>query len=394
MFMAFIYQIKVLRPDFGINLGLYTLLQRHNCTHLTQNCYGCAVYHHPKTGSERIKNIHFDPILGFCYHARPMTISWYPGHMFKANKELAKLMQQIDVVIEVLDARMPGASSNPLLHQTRLRHHKPCLHILNKADLADPARTRLWLQYLNSQPGSRALANGTDNPLTNNLILGACQRLVDEAALMPVKNTEIGSEDILPEAQISSDPISEPDLSRPNLRKYNAVIAGIPNVGKSTLLNQIIGRKLARTGNEPAVTKNQQRVKLNDHWYLFDTPGVLWPRLEDQAAAYRLAAAGAIRNTAIVFEDVAMVAAEFLLRDFPEALKERYKFKELPETAEEFMEQLAIRRACRSKSGMIDWHKVSEILLHDFREGRLGRLTLELPPEPDAEPEQADTPSD
>lgn len=319
-----------------------------------------------------------------------MTISWYPGHMFKANKELAKLMQQIDVVIEVLDARMPGASSNPLMHKTRLRHHKPCLHILNKADLADPARTRLWLQYLNSQPGSHALANSSDNPLSTALILGACQRLVDEAALMPVRaaepEAEIGS-DPISEPTIGSDPISnpDPDPSRPNLRKYNAVIAGIPNVGKSTLMNQITGRKLARTGNEPAVTKSQQRVKLNEHWYLFDTPGVLWPRLEDQQAAYRLAAAGAIRNTAIVFEDVAMVAAEFLLRDFPNALKERYKFKELPETAEEFMEQLAIRRACRSHSGRIDWHKVSEILLHDYREGRLGRLTLELPPSPEPE---------
>ncbi len=314
--------------------------------------------------------------------------------MFKANKELAKLMQQIDVVIEVLDARMPGASSNPLMHKMRLRHHKPCLHILNKADLADPARTRLWLQYLNSQPGSHALANSSDNPLSTALILGACQRLVDEAALMPVREVEeemgaeMGSDPFL-ETKNGSDPISDPfsapisDPDRPNLRKYNAVIAGIPNVGKSTLMNQITGRKLARTGNEPAVTKSQQRVKLNDHWYLFDTPGVLWPRLEDQQAAYRLAAAGAIRNTAIVFEDVAMVAAEFLLNDFPNALKERYKFKELPNTAEEFMEKLAIHRACRSKSGMIDWHKVSEILLHDFREGRLGRLTLELPPSPE-----------
>jgi len=311
-----------------------------------------------------------------------MTISWYPGHMFKANKELAKLMQQVDVVIEVLDARMPGASSNPLMHKQRLRHHKPCLHILNKADLADPARTRLWLQYLNSQPGSQALANSSDSPLSTAVILGVCQRLVDEAALMPVRETGIGS-DPIPETEMGSDPISveaEVQPFRPDLRKYNAVIAGIPNVGKSTLMNQITGRKLARTGNEPAVTKSQQRVKLNDHWYLFDTPGVLWPRLEDQDAAYRLAASGAIRNTAIVFEDVAMVTAESLLRDFPEALKERYKFKELPETPEEFMEQLAIRRACRNKSGRVDWHKVSEILLHDFREGRLGRLTLELPP--------------
>lgn len=274
-----------------------------------------------------------------------MTINWYPGHMYKANKELAKLMQQIDVVIEVLDARMPAASSNPLMHKTRQQHHKPCLHILNKADLADPVSTRAWIRHFDSQAGSRALANGKEQLLSTAVIVGACQRLVDQEK-----------------------------------RKYTAVIAGIPNVGKSTLMNQITGRKLAQTGNEPAVTKNQQRVKLNEQWYLFDTPGVLWPKLEDQAAAYRLAAAGAIRNTAIVFEDVAMETAEFLMRDFPEALMQRYQFKTLPDTAEQFMSELATRRACRSRSGGTDWHRVSEILLHDYREGKLGRLTLEQPP--------------
>ncbi|MDO9519202.1 MAG: ribosome biogenesis GTPase YlqF [Pseudohongiella sp.] len=315
-----------------------------------------------------------------------MTISWYPGHMFKANKELAKLMQQIDIVIEVLDARMPYASSNPLMHKMRLRHHKPCLHILNKADLADPDSTRAWLKYLNSQPGSRAIANGKESLISTDLIVGACQRLVNEQALMPKKpEVELGTEELMgTEEQAPPSPLTPPSPipaeERYRQRKYNAVIAGIPNVGKSTLMNQIIGRKLAKTGNEPAVTKSQQRVKLNEQWYLFDTPGVLWPRLEDQQAAYRLAAAGAIRNTAIVFEDVAMVAAEFLLKDFPQALKTRYKLTELPETAEDFMIALATKRACRSKSGSVDWHRVSEILLHDFREGRLGCLTLEQPP--------------
>lgn len=279
-----------------------------------------------------------------------MTIAWYPGHMFKANKDMAKLIQQIDVIIEVLDARMPSASSNPLLHKMRRQHHKPCLHILNKSDLADPSGTARWIRYLNSQPGSRALANGKNSLLSTQVILGACQSLITVEK-----------------------------------RKYTAVIAGIPNVGKSTLMNQIAGRKLAKTGNEPAVTKNQQRVKLNDRWYLFDTPGVLWPRLEDQDAAYRLAAAGAIRNTAIVFEDVAMEAAEFLMRDYPEALKRRYGFQQLPESPEQFMTELAQRRACRGRYG-VDWHRVSEILLHDFREGKLGPLTLEQPPEENSNP--------
>lgn len=280
-----------------------------------------------------------------------MAISWYPGHMFKANKELAKLMQQIDVVIEVLDARLPGASSNPLMHKMRRQHHKPCLHILNKADLADPHRTREWLKYLNAQEGCAALANGKlqkgdAKALSTQQIVNQCQQLV--------KNL-------------------------PPKRKYTAVIAGIPNVGKSTLLNLMAGRKLAKTGNEPAVTKKQQRIKLNEQWYLFDTPGVLWPKLEDQDAAVRLAASGAIRNTAIVFEDVAMDTAEFLIRDFPDAMKKHYGFKELPDTAEKFMTELAMRRSCKTRHG-VDWHRVSEILLHDYRQGKLGRLTLEKAP--------------
>lgn len=335
-----------------------------------------------------------------------MTIAWYPGHMYKANKELAKLIQQTDVVIEVLDARMPAASANPLLHKTRLRHHKPCVHILNKADLADPQRTKAWIQHFNRQPGSAALANGKENLLSTHLILGVCQRLVDEQALMPKRKTnespvtdqpstntqqdttvaDQSTDACLANDASVTDPDPDPDTSTSDSaapgrqRKFTAIIVGIPNVGKSTLMNQIAGRKLAKTGNEPAVTKSQQRIRLNEQWYLFDTPGVLWPRLEDQAAAYRLAAAGAIRNTAIVFEDVAMEAAEFLLRDFPQALQQRYGITSLPATAEDFMSELATRRACRSKSGSVDWHRVSEILLHDFREGRLGRLTLETPP--------------
>lgn len=276
-----------------------------------------------------------------------MKINWYPGHMFKANKELAKLMQQIDVVIEVLDARMPAASANPMLEGMRSKHHKPCVHVLNKADLADPKATAAWINYFNSKPGSAALINGKDQLLSVENLLWQCQRLVGQEQ-----------------------------------RKYNAVICGIPNVGKSTLMNQIAGRKLAKTGNEPAVTKAQQRIKLNDQWYLFDTPGVLWPKLEDQDAAHRLACAGAIRNTAIVFEDVAFYAAEFLLRDFPDSLKNRYGMDTLPDDAEQFMTELAGKRGCRGRYGGVDWHKVSEILLHDYREGKLGRLTLEPAPPP------------
>jgi ribosome biogenesis GTPase A len=272
-----------------------------------------------------------------------MTISWYPGHMFKANKEMAKVIKEIDVIIEILDARMPAASANPLLR--RMRGDKPCLQILNKADMAQPEITREWLRYLNAQPNTRAIANGNDLRLPASAIVNQCELLLR--------------------------------LERP--RKRQAMIVGIPNVGKSTLMNQIAGRKVARTGNEPAVTKGQQRIRLTDDWYLLDTPGVLWPKLEDQEAAYRLACSGAIRNTAMEFGDVALFAAEFLLRDFPERLRERYGLQELPATAEAFLEKLALSKAY-TKGGHVDWHRISELLLNDFRAGKLGRITLEHPP--------------
>lgn len=272
-----------------------------------------------------------------------MTISWYPGHMFKANKEMAKIIKEIDVIIEILDARMPAASANPLLR--KMRGSKPCLQILNKADMAQPEITREWLKYLNAQPNTRAIANGNDLRLPASAIVNQCELLIS--------------------------------LERP--RKRQAMIVGIPNVGKSTLMNQIAGRKVARTGNEPAVTKGQQRIRLSDDWYLLDTPGVLWPKLEDQQAAYRLACSGAIRNTAMEFEDVAMFAAEFLLRDFPDRLRDRYGLKELPGTAEALLEKLAVSKAY-TKGGHVDWHRISELLLNDFRAGKLGRITLERPP--------------
>ncbi len=279
-----------------------------------------------------------------------MTISWYPGHMFKANKEMARIIKEIDVVIEILDARMPAASANPLLRQ--MRGELPCLQILNKSDTAQPEATRLWLQHLNARPNSRAIANGSDVRLHNKAIVNQCELLVNAVKGERVRRA-----------------------------KRQAMIVGIPNVGKSTLMNQISGRKVARTGNEPAVTKGQQRIKLNDEWYLLDTPGVLWPKLEDQAAAYRLACTGAIRNTAMEFEDVALFAATFLLRDFPDRLRERYRLSEpLPATPEALLEAIALSKGY-VKGGHVDWHRVSELLLHEFRSGKLGRMTLEYPAE-------------
>ncbi len=284
-----------------------------------------------------------------------MSISWYPGHMHKANKEMAKLMGQIDMMIEVLDARMPMASSNPRLRQ--LRGDRPCLHILNKADLADPVLTGQWLSWFNRQRGSHAVATDPDSSLKPADLVRHGQRLLQQLDRAVTRN------------------------------RHQILIAGIPNVGKSTIMNRLLGRKVARTGNEPAVTKGQQRIRLQEGWYLIDTPGVLWPRLEDQEAAYRLAMAGAIRNTAMEFEDVAFFAAELFLRDFPARLKQRYDIDELPDDVESLMTLIAARRGCLRKNGQPDWHRVSERLLQDYRGGQLGHLTLESPPPPRPNPD-------
>lgn len=298
-----------------------------------------------------------------------MAISWYPGHMHKANKEMAALIKDIDVVIEVLDARMPQASSNPMLRA--MRQGKPCLHVLNKADLANPHVTREWLDFYNAQPLAFATTSSKDKRLETADVLFLCQKLMRKVnANRPVV------EEVIP---------SNPDAAalrawKKQNHKNQVLIVGIPNVGKSSIMNQLLGKKIARTGNEPAITKGQQRVRLNDHWFLVDTPGVLWPKLEDQAAAYRLAMSGAIRSTAMEFTEVALFAAKTLIEQFPDRLKERYKLDTLPEDSETFLRELAVARGCVRKNKDIDWNRVAELIINDYRAGRFGPMSLEHPP--------------
>jgi ribosome biogenesis GTPase A len=190
-----------------------------------------------------------------------MPIQWYPGHMHKAAKEVRKRLPSIDLIIEVLDARIPFSSENPMIHE--LRQDKPCLKVLSKSDLADPRMTMLWQQHMEQERGVKTLAITTEAPEKMRQLMGLCARLV---------------------------PRSETDP-----RPVHALIMGIPNVGKSTLINTLAGRSIARTGNEPAVTKSQQRIELADDLVLFDTPGMLWPNVENRNSCYRLAATGAVK---------------------------------------------------------------------------------------------------
>ncbi len=284
-----------------------------------------------------------------------MAVQWYPGHMHKARKQIKLAMPQVDLVIEVLDARIPYSSENPVIDE--LRGNRPCIKILNKCDLADPVMTKRWAEYFESEQGVKVLPLSADQK-------GQGQRVMDLCRKLGKKN--------FPERKFAIKPL-------------RLMILGIPNVGKSTLINALAGRTIARVGNEPAVTKNQQRISLDSGLVLSDTPGILWPRMDDVNNGYRLAITGAIRNTAMQFEDVALYAAGAMKALYPEGVKARYKLNELPESDQELLEIIGRKRGGLRAGGRIDMNKASEVLLHDIRAGALGRVTLETPemiPEP------------
>ncbi|MDC0662531.1 ribosome biogenesis GTPase YlqF [Marinobacter sp. SS21] len=280
-----------------------------------------------------------------------MAINWFPGHMHKARKEIKKIMPQMDLIIEVLDARLPFSSENPLV--PNLRGDTPVIKVLNKRDLADPAITAQWQQYLEQERGVRAIT------LTHN------QR---QEAL-----------DIL---RLAGEMTAGHDRQKSALR---VMILGIPNVGKSTLINTLAGRPVAKTGNEPAVTKAQQVIKLPDNVLLYDTPGFLWPKLSPEACGYRLAVSGAIRSAVIDFEDVALFAADYLLQTYPQVVTERYGIERMPADGVALMDAIAERRRFFARGGIPDLHKVAEVLLNEFRTGKLGAISLETPAMVEAE---------
>ena len=274
-----------------------------------------------------------------------MAINWFPGHMHKARKEIKKVMPQMDLIIEVLDARLPFSSENPLV--PALRGDTPVIKVLNKRDLADPDITAQWQAWLEKERGVRAIT------MTHN------QR--SEAL------------DIL---RLAGEMTPGHDRQKSALR---VMILGIPNIGKSTLINTLAGRPVAKTGNEPAVTRAQQAIKLPDNVLLYDTPGFLWPKLSPEACGYRLAISGAIRSAVIEFEDVALFAADYLLENYADQVLARYGLDERPEDGLALMDGIAAKRRFFRRGGVPDLHKVSEVLLNEFRSGKLGRMSLETP---------------
>jgi ribosome biogenesis GTPase A len=273
------------------------------------------------------------------------NIQWFPGHMHKAHKQIKEVLPQVDIIIEVVDARIPYSSENPLI--AAIREKTPCIKVLNKADLADPAITARWIEYLEQDQDIKAIAITTSKPEQVHQITKLCEQLLPH--------------------RLGQD------------KQIRAMIMGIPNVGKSTIINILADRIIAKTGNEPAVTKNQQRIRLPSGIMLSDTPGFLWPKIENANSGYRLAVTGAIKDTAIEYEDIAYYAAEYLIKHYLDRLQQRYDFEEVPTSDHELMELIAKRRGALRAGGHFDIYKVSTILLNELRSGALGPISMEIP---------------
>jgi ribosome biogenesis GTPase A len=276
-----------------------------------------------------------------------MSIQWFPGHMNAAKKKAAEQMADTDVVIEVLDARLPEASCNPMVEELRRFRQRPCLKILNKVDLADPEATAAWSAWYDAQEGVTAYPMTTKKPADVARIPELCRALAPHRGV-PTKPLRI-------------------------------MIMGIPNVGKSTLMNALLKRKVAKVGDEPAVTKAQQKLYLDKNTVLVDTPGMLWPKIAMASDGLMLAASHAIGSNALIEEEVAEFLASVLLERYPQLLAARYGFKTEGMDPVAVVEGVAMRRGFRIKGGELDYEKGAHTFLQDYRSGALGRISLETP---------------
>lgn len=276
-----------------------------------------------------------------------MSIQWFPGHMNSARRQAAEAMEKVDLVIEVLDARIPQASCNPMIAQLRVHRQRPCLKILNKSDLADPNATQQWINHFNAQKDTHAIAISSKKPSDVTRVPAVALKLA------PHRGTP--------------------------LKPLRLMIMGIPNVGKSTLMNALLKKRVAKVGDEPAVTKTQQRLYLGNNIVLIDTPGMLWPKIEHPSDGLMLAASHAIGVNAVIEEEVAVFLGELLLKHYPQALTARYGFSAEGRDGVGVIEGVAARRAYRLKGGDFDLEKAAHTLLQDYRDGALGRISLETP---------------
>lgn len=281
-----------------------------------------------------------------------MTIQWFPGHMAKAKREVEEKLKLVDFVIELVDARAPFSSQNPLIHQ--VLNQKTKMMILMKRDLADPEMTEKWVQYFQAK----------EIP----------------AAALDVNNRKDLQKAVEMAKAIGNEKLERMRRKGVRPRPARAMIIGIPNVGKSTLINRMANKKIAKTGDRPGVTKQQQWIKIKKDFELMDTPGILWPKFEDQEVGYRLAAIGTIKDEILALDDIAAYVINFLKDEYPNVLYERYKLEETSkEDMWEIFQQIGRQRGCLESGGKVNMTKTADVILQDLRSGKLGRITLEKP---------------
>ncbi len=277
-----------------------------------------------------------------------MAIQWFPGHMHLTKKAIQERIKDTDVVIELLDARLPGSSANPMLAE--LTSSKPSLKLLNKEDLADPARTAQWLAHYNSLSATRSLALRANDKTGMQQIIAACHSLAPNRGGM--------------------------------VKPMRVLICGIPNVGKSTLINSLTRKRSAKTGDEAGITKLEQRITLADDFYLYDTPGMLWPRIIVAKSGYNLAASGAIGRNAFNEEEVALELLDYLKTHYAGLLEARFKLSAVAtQSDEQLLDAIGRKRGALQGGNCINLQKAAEIAIHEFRAATLGRITLETPEE-------------
>jgi ribosome biogenesis GTPase A len=267
--------------------------------------------------------------------------------MHLTRKAIGERVKEIDVVIEMLDARLPGSSANPLMAE--LTSGRPTLKVLNKQDMADPVRTQLWLDHYNAQPNTRAIALDASDTAPARALIDACFVLAPKRGGM--------------------------------VKPMRVLICGIPNVGKSTLINTLKGKRAAKTGDEAGVTRTESRIALADDFYLYDTPGMLWPKIDHPIDGLMMAASHSVGVNAYIDDEVATWLAGYLLEHYPALLQARYGFDLQGMDAVAILEGIAKKRGCiiKGRGGELDIEKAAGILLNDYRTGTLGRITLETP---------------
>ena len=283
-----------------------------------------------------------------------MNYQWYPGHMTKARRMMQEDIKLIDLVIELVDARVPLSSRNPDIDE--LGKNKSRLILLNKADLADKSANKKWTEFFQQkgyyvqEVDSRS---GAGMKAISAIIQEACKEKIERDRKRGIKN-----------------------------RPVRAMVVGIPNVGKSTFINTYAGKACAKTGNKPGVTKGKQWIRLNKNVELLDTPGILWPKFEDQAVGMRLTMIGSINDEILNIDELALELIQYLRNAYPGTLEKRYQCEEAAEKeALQILEEVAKLRGCLIKGGELDYGKASRLLMDDFRSGKLGRITLEMPEE-------------